>query len=187
MTLLIIWSLLTSFHQTARQPMFVTVVGQGSCWGEKQFSLFLKSSVWKVLEQEAWESHMWTMQPSTVQTKLNWIWCFKPLMLFSRAQPSPLSSMPCHSTHGRISFSRTCGSFTICMQEVLPFPFKNSSRSKCQLRHQRSFLSRLSFPILRTHWTTIFLIGSARISCKQSFATSFCYRKSARSSTRRRR
>lgn len=146
MTFLMTWSRPTSCHQTAYKRIFVTFVWQALCLNKAEFFPISKSSVSSVLEKETWESSMWTMQRSTVRTRLTWNWCFKSLMFISRIWPTALCSTLCHNTTLRIAFTRTWVRLTICMQDGLSaFSFIEFLQVKVLISPSTSISTKVQF------------------------------------------
>lgn len=147
---------------------------------EAQFSYYLKSGVKKVLEQEAWESHMWKIPRSRFQTRLAWNWCFKPLILLSKFQRSLFRSILCHSTSLHITFCRTFNRLIVHVQDVLLFPFLISWSSKSQFIHPPSFLLWCRLSIRWTYSVTILVKEPISLSHRQSHAIIICSQKAGR-------
>lgn len=144
MKLLMTWSLPSSCNQTAGTRLLVTFVWQGLCSSKAKFFHFWKRLVSKVLKNIR-DSHMWTMQRSSAQSRWMESWCFKALRFLSGAWPISLCSILPRSRRVGISFCRNCNRLTIHMQDVLPFPFLNYWRSKGQFRHKVAFCQGAGF------------------------------------------
>lgn len=145
MTFLMTWSLSTSGYHTASLTILVALGWKALCCCKAQFFLFLKSSGRRMLEQEIWGYHMWTMRRSAIQIEDDVKLMFQAADISSRIRPSPLHSIVCHSKNVPMFHCRICDRFAILIQDFLPFSFLNSCRAKCRSRHQGAFLSRPSF------------------------------------------
>lgn len=177
MAMLITWSLPTPYHRTAGPRMLVKFVWQGFCCSQARFSLSLKCSVTRVIEQEAWELHMWRIQQFTGQTKMTWNWCFKPLT-FCQDPDQSLFGLFCVvlqaflSCFARLATGLPCACRMLCIF-ICWIPGGRSSDYfikehfiKAQLRN---------FSVQCAYTTTILVLGQVHISPGKSHVNASYY------------